>query len=59
MRYIMTLIWSILISLVVTYVVTSMAGVAFNFTSVFVLAAVIFLAIFVLGELILKEKEEY
>lgn len=59
MRYIMTLIWSVLISLVVTYVVTSMAGAAFNSTSVFVLAAVIFLAIFVLGELILKEKEEY
>jgi len=59
MRYIMTLIWSVLISLVVTYVVTSMAGAAFNFTFVLILGAVIFLAIFVLGDLLLKEREEY
>ncbi|HLS35039.1 MAG TPA: DUF2929 family protein [Bacillota bacterium] len=59
MRFLMVAIWSLLIGLVITYVVTSMAGAPFNLSNVFIIAAVFFVAIAALGEVILKEKEEH
>lgn len=58
MRFLMVLIWAFLISLAITYVVTSMAGAPFSMMFVYILTIVISLGIFVLGELILKEKEK-
>lgn len=59
MRYIMTLVWAFLIGLVITYVITSMAGADFSFTYVIVITAVFFLAVVVLGDGLLKEKSEH
>ena len=53
----MVLIWSVLISSAISYVLTSMAGDPFNLTHVLVLAGIFFVAITLLGEGILKEKE--
>jgi len=58
MRFFMVLFWSVLVSSVVSYVLTSMAGDPFNFTLVLVFAAILTVAILVLGEGILDTNEE-
>jgi len=57
MRLIMTIIWSILISGAISYVLTSMAGEPFNITFTLIVASFFVVAIFVLGEGALKETE--
>lgn len=57
MRYIMTLIWSVLIGGIVSYVLTSMAGEPFNLTQTFVLAGIFAIFIFILGEVVIKEEK--
>ncbi|WP_191126319.1 DUF2929 family protein [Cerasibacillus terrae] len=54
MRYIMTVIWALLIGGVVSYVLTSMAGDPFNLNTSLIISAIIAVVIFVLGDGILK-----
>lgn len=54
----MVLIWSLLISSVISYVLTSMAGEPFSITYVFIIAAFFVIVTLLLGESILKEKKE-
>lgn len=58
MRYIMTAVWAVVISLVVSYVLTSMAGEPIVLTEILLLAALFVIASIVLGEGILKEEKE-
>jgi len=58
MRYIMTAVWAVLISLAVSYVLTSMGSEPFVVGDALILAAIFFLATVVLGDGILKEKSE-
>ncbi|MFD2042701.1 DUF2929 family protein [Ornithinibacillus salinisoli] len=58
MRYLMTIIWAVLIGSVISYVLSSMAGDAFPLMDTLVLSAIIAIAIFVLGDGILKAKSE-
>ena len=57
MRYIIIFIWSILISSAVSYVLTSMSGDPFSFKIAVFFAGILSVAIFVLGDGILKEAE--
>ncbi|MGM8364393.1 DUF2929 family protein [Virgibacillus sp. W0181] len=58
MRYIMTIIWSALISGVVSYVLSSMTGEPFNLADSLILAAIMAIAIFLLGDGLLKKQED-
>lgn len=57
MKYVMTLVWSMLLSLVVSYVLGSMAGDPFVLSEAVILGAIFFIAIISLG-LILDPKEQ-
>lgn len=57
MRYIMTIFWAVLISTAISYVLTSMGGEPFIFSEALILAAVIIVGVFALGEGILKEEK--
>ncbi|WP_066187070.1 DUF2929 family protein [Gracilibacillus timonensis] len=56
MKYFATIFWAVLIITVVSYVLTSMAGQAFNIGSTLSVAAIFAVAAIVLGEGILKEE---
>ena len=58
MRYIMTIIWSLLIAFAVAYVLTSMAAEPFVISEAIILAAVFAVLIFFMGDVVLKEKSE-
>jgi len=58
MRYIMVVIWSILVGTVVSYVLTSMANEPFDLTSTFVLAAIFAIFVILIGDVGLKEQSE-
>ncbi|OZU90638.1 DUF2929 domain-containing protein [Virgibacillus indicus] len=55
MRYIVTIIWAVLISAVISYVLSSMAGDAFSMPGTLLLAGIFIVATFLLGDGILKE----
>lgn len=55
MRYIVTIIWAVLISAVISYVLSSMAGDDFNMPGTIAVSAVFIIGIFLLGDGILKE----
>jgi len=57
MRLIMTIIWSLLISSAISYVLTSMAGDPFNFTHTVVLTIIFVVAIVALSEGALNESK--
>ena len=57
MRYIITIVWAAAISLVLTYVLSSMAGDSFVFAPVIVLTVLFSIAIFFIGDGVLKEEE--
>lgn len=57
MRFIMTIIWAALISGVLSYVLASMAGQAFNLAQAGTLTAFISVAIFLLDAAVLTEQE--
>lgn len=59
MRFIMTLIWALLISSAISYVLTSMAGDPFEFTHALILGVIFAIAIFILGEGVLKEDNKH
>lgn len=50
MRYILTIFWAFLLSQMLVYVVSSMTGATYNFTAGVIVAAVLSLAVFVLGD---------
>ncbi len=56
MRYIMTIVWAVLISAAVSYVLTSMGGEPFVLSEALILSAVFVVAAFILGDGVLKEK---
>ncbi|WP_417006824.1 DUF2929 family protein [Aquibacillus koreensis] len=58
MRYFFTLLWAVLISFLVSYVLTSMAGETFTFTPIFFIALFFALTIFIIGDGILKEEKK-
>lgn len=58
MRYIWTVIWALLLSAAVTYVLSSMGGDPFYIEHALILAGIFSIVVFVLGEGILKEKSE-
>lgn len=57
MKYVMTLIWSMLLSFIVSYVLSSMAGDPFIITQALVLGGIFFVAIVALGAVIAPEKQ--
>ncbi|HEX6593643.1 MAG TPA: YjzD family protein [Bacillota bacterium] len=58
MRYIMVIIWGVLISSVLSYVLTSMAGEPFNVNQTITLAVIFSVIVYILGDGILTEKNE-
>lgn len=57
MRYLAIVFWSVLISFVVSYVLTSMADGEFSLPGTLALAAIFSIAAIVLGDVILKEEK--
>ncbi|GAE93598.1 hypothetical protein JCM21714_2696 [Gracilibacillus boraciitolerans JCM 21714] len=57
MKYFATIFWAVIVLTVVSYVLTSMGGQAFNLASAISVAAVFAIAAIVLGDGILKEDE--
>ncbi|MBE3568707.1 MAG: YjzD family protein [Bacillales bacterium] len=58
MRFIMTLVWAFLLSVMLVYVVGAMAGAAFNFNLSLLLTFVFAILIFLLSSLIPDEPVE-
>ena len=58
MRYIMTIVWSLLISLTLAFVLTSMAGEPFILSEAIILAVILVVVIAIMGDGVLKEKSE-
>lgn len=58
MRYIMTLIWALLIGGVLAYVLSSMADDAFNMTQSLVYSAVVFVAILLIDAVLSVKTEQ-
>ncbi|GGP14411.1 MULTISPECIES: DUF2929 family protein [Oceanobacillus] len=58
MRYIMTIFWAVVISLAVSYVLTSMGAEPFVIRDALILAGIFVLAVFALAGFVLKEDTE-
>ncbi|GGA73921.1 YjzD family protein [Ornithinibacillus halotolerans] len=58
MRYIVTIIWAVLITFVLSYVLSSMAGASFDMVSTLVMAAIFSVIVFVLGDGLLRDSKE-
>ncbi|WP_339228791.1 DUF2929 family protein [Oceanobacillus sp. FSL K6-2867] len=56
MRYIMTIVWAILIGAAVSYVLTSMGGEPFVLSDALILSAVFAVAAFILSDGVLREE---
>lgn len=54
----MTIVWALLISFLVSYVLTSMAGETLTFAPIFVVAILFIIVATVIGDGILKESKE-
>lgn len=59
MRYIMVVIWSVLIGLTISYVLTSMANEPFSLSNSLVLSAVFAIFVILLAEVGLKEQNNH
>ncbi|MFB4474602.1 DUF2929 family protein [Oceanobacillus caeni] len=55
MRYIASIVWAILISFAISYVLSSMGGEPFVLSHSLILAALFSIAVFILGDVLLKE----
>jgi len=55
-RLLAVVIWSLLISVLVSYVLTSMAGTPFNMNHTLILGLFFTVAIFLIGDVALKEE---
>ncbi|GGB39940.1 DUF2929 family protein [Virgibacillus dakarensis] len=58
MRFFWTFIWALAVGSVISYILSSMAGNPFNVVHTLALAIIFTLAIYLLGEGVLKEQEE-
>ncbi|MHA6251683.1 YjzD family protein [Oceanobacillus sp. CAU 1775] len=58
MRYIITIVWSLLLGAALSYVLASMAGDPFVLAEAGILAAIIAVFVFILGEGLLKEQKQ-
>ena len=58
MKYIMTIVWAILISAALTYVLANMAGDSFVLAEAGILATVLAVFIFILGDVVIKSEKE-
>ncbi|SDQ88337.1 Protein of unknown function [Virgibacillus subterraneus] len=58
MRFLLPLVWALLISGVISYVLSSMAGNPFNLMNTVILAVIVTIAISILGEGALKSESE-
>lgn len=58
MRYIFTIIWAVLISFVLSYVLSSMGGGSLDLVATFVLAAIFSIFVFLLGDGVLRDSKE-
>lgn len=58
MRYIATILWAVLITFVLSYVLSSMGGGSLDLVATLVMAAILSIAIFILGDGLLREKKE-
>jgi len=58
MRYVMTFIWAALIGVVLSYVLSSMAAEPFNVSATIAFIIIVSLAVFLLGDGVLKDKKE-
>ncbi|KAB8139171.1 DUF2929 family protein [Gracilibacillus oryzae] len=56
MKYVMTIFWALIISLVVGYVLASMEGSSLNVPGALAVAAIFSIVVFILGDGILKEE---
>ncbi|RDW19959.1 DUF2929 family protein [Oceanobacillus chungangensis] len=57
MRYIMTIFWSVVVSLAIAFVLSSMGGEPFVLSDGLLLAAILAVAAIILGDGILKEEK--
>lgn len=57
MRYIATIVWALLISSVLSYVLSSMGGDKFDVMGTIVLAVTMFIAITILGDNVLTDDQ--
>ncbi|ASK60810.1 DUF2929 domain-containing protein [Virgibacillus phasianinus] len=55
MRFFWTFIWSLLLSSVLSYILTSMGGTEFNFVHTLVLGIILTAIVFILAEGVLKD----
>lgn len=58
MKYIMSIVWSLIISTVVSYVLASMAQEPFSIIQTLVLAGIIAVVVFIMDKAVLTEQEE-
>ncbi|MEN2767655.1 DUF2929 family protein [Ornithinibacillus xuwenensis] len=58
MRFVATIGWAVLISFVLSYVLSSMAGETLDLVGTFVVAAIFSIIVFILGDGLLREKKE-
>lgn len=58
MRFLIVIFWAVIISGVLSYVLSSMASAPFNGTHTLVLAVILSIVVFILGEGVLTESEE-
>ncbi|GAA0433109.1 hypothetical protein GCM10008983_07190 [Lentibacillus halophilus] len=58
MRFFWSFFWAFFISCVISYVLTSMAGNPFNIISTLVIAIIITLGVYILGDGILNDEAE-
>ncbi|WP_114352947.1 DUF2929 family protein [Saliterribacillus persicus] len=57
MKYVMTITWAVLISFLVAYVLSSMAGETFSIASTFIIAAIFSIIVILIGDVLLREKK--
>jgi hypothetical protein len=58
MRYIATMFWAVLISFVLSYVLSSMAGASLDLVATFITAAIFSIIVFILGDGLLRGEKE-
>lgn len=58
MRYIITIIWSLLLGAALSYVLSSMAGDPFVIAEAGILAAIIAVFVFILGDGLIEKAEQ-
>jgi len=58
MRFILTLVWAVLIGSAISYMLSAMGGQEFQVSNMLIMAGILSLAVFVLGEAVLKPEKD-